>query len=1149
MVFILAEPIEDVFVYAENKGIVIKSNSLDITDPNKLRLKVAKSRLGRLLPGLLCQLLEMGIGQLENNQFCIPYDDFIELNSYQIDAFEDICPWSPFTIELSTKGSLGYADFRYTYKFFYGYQQVTLERVGCFIKRVNKIYRFDKQTFSLLEEIEKFNNLPDEVKLSKDAYINFSQVKGLAENISAKIDKYILSQRILVPSKVAIDILDHGNGRISLVPKFDEVSDESVRAAFLQNNDIDQIFSLDPINNENIFVVLDESQQEVLRRIRKFRRISGVEKAQVLSNPNVIFDGVAEAVDVKDFAPRVKGIGDFPFVAQPYIQHSNVGIFDDVNGYSQNQKFSAGIKCQYLDGNEEYVEFSSRAEVLDFNQKVEESWRKGLGTVQFKDKNIVIDKHFVDSFRGLLSKVTPLQPTSNPTRISESERKYLLIYTNESDLEYTEQTEDVNLSQTLDLPKSLKPNTYLKDHQKQGISWLQTNYSFSRKGCLLADDMGLGKTLQILTFLAWIIERGDISFEPSKKEQAPWKPILVITPIILLDSQTWINDMKKFFQAEGAVFEPYVVLRGNELKSFRQAKSQETKIGQAVLDINKLLNYRIVFTNYETIVNYQHSFAKMSDNWSVIVTDEAQEYKTPNTKISHALKSLFPKFRIACTGTPVETRLLDLWNLFDFLQPGHLGSAKTFSKEYEQPSNEQVNVNDKNIPAGINRLRDRLFFGKPNSFVLRREKNHLLDLPKKHEHKLMCYLSEEQRNWHLDIIQKSKSRLQENHPFKLIQCLLKLYQHPALVPQYAPTTTEEAVSQCPKIQTLIEILKDVKRKREKALIFTRSLDMQQMLSTIFKDVFGLSVDIVNGSISRKGTTQSSNKTRSGIIQTFKEKEGFNILILSPDVAGMGLTLVEANHVVHYGRWWNPAKEAQATDRVYRIGQNKEVHVYYLLAIDPYNQFKTFDQKLDDIIQKRRVLANDFLSPMPPEEQLEEELMKSVFQTDLTTSSQVNQIAKEEVGRLSWDRFEALVAVLETKKGAKVLLTPKTCDEGIDVISFVNKEIRLIQCKHTYVDTQIDEEVIYELVTAVDSYRIRLNKLTKNYSLKPVVVTNGKITKQAVKEAEVRNIELISDRNFIETLEHSVCSFAEVESMGFSRFSSMKDVQLAIDNIY
>src|SRR3990172_5445856 len=179
----------------------------------------------------------------------------------------------------------------------------------------------------------------------------------------------------------------------------------------------------------------------------------------------------------------------------------------------------------------------------------------------------------------------------------------------------------------------------------------------------------------------------------------------------------------------------------------------------------------------------------MKDRWSVVVTDEAQEYKTPNTKVSHALKSLSPRFRIACTGTPVETRLLDVWNIFDFLQPGQLlGSAKEFTAKYERPIDRDRKEGQRD---SLTTLRAQLRYGTRSAFFLRKEKTSLRNLPRKSEHVLECELSPNQREWHIDIVQRAREGGAGNHPFALLQQLMKVYQHPSLVPSYQPPSPED----------------------------------------------------------------------------------------------------------------------------------------------------------------------------------------------------------------------------------------------------------------------------------------------------------------------------------------------------------------------
>jgi hypothetical protein len=281
---------------------------------------------------------------------------------------------------------------------------------------------------------------------------------------------------------------------------------------------------------------------------------------------------------------------------------------------------------------------------------------------------------------------------------------------------------------------------------------------------------------------------------------------------------------------------------------------------------------------------------------------------------------------------------------------------------------------------------------------------------------------------------------------------------------------------------------------------------------------------------------------------FRKSRGFNVIILSPDVAGIGLTLTEANHVIHYGRWWNPATESQATDRAYRIGQTRDVHVYYPIATDPQGEFETFDEKLHALLCRRRRLAAEFLAPMPSEEDLQREFMSDVFgAAGPSPSSTVHSLSKDDVRRLGFDRFEAMVALLEEKRRARAILTPLSGDDGIDVIAIHEGEIRLIQCKHTLWDASVDADVIAEVICALDGYRARrFRALSARATLRPVLVTNGELTRRARREAKARDIEVVDGAALQQLLDATPCTAAEVEAMAAQRLASMRDVQAAID---
>ena len=561
-------------------------------------------------------------------------------------------------------------------------------------------------------------------------------------------------------------------------------------------------------------------------------------------------------------------------------------------------------------------------------------------------------------------------------------KKYLLIDTHEESvrdnvLETARHAVAQDFVVPFQRPRALRSDFNLHPHQQAGIHWLQTCRTIAdRTGVLLADDMGLGKTLQILSFLAWAIETK--SMPDVSGERAPYRPILIVVPLILLDSNTWEREMESFFEGEGAVFLPALKLHGKSLDRIRvQNLGRETDIGRPVLDLDEVQRHRVVFTNYETIRNYQHSFAYLRNGkslWSAIVTDEAQEYKVPNSKISHAVKALTADFRIGCSGTPVENRLLDLWNIMDALQPGLLRSAREFTRSYE------TKQDDAGREQALRTLKDELLIPKPHAFLLRRDKSQITTLPTKTTEKLRCEMSESEIALHMGLLRELQERQEGSKFLTILQRFARLYQHPALLDGDGDNLSAgELLNQSSKLRHVVGQLHHIRISREKTLIFARHVAVQSLLAKVLQTEFQIPVRIINGVTSRGSTGSASTNNRQAILDEFRRKQGFNLLILSPFVAGIGLTITEANHVIHYGRWWNPAVESQATDRAYRIGQNKDVVVYLPILTDPTGRISlTFDERLDALMERKYSLARDFLRPISPEDELEGELHRDLM---------------------------------------------------------------------------------------------------------------------------------------------------------------------------
>ncbi|WP_109485402.1 SNF2-related protein [Occallatibacter savannae] len=1097
----------NITVTAEERGVLITRHEAP---------QSSISRFERILPTVLLQLedMELTVAQSESS-WLVAYPEFARLEENGINAFENLCRWSPLSLELESSRWLGATDFRYAYRFYWGSKLVSSQRLGCFLKAGNETFRLDSDTFNLLEAIDTFNGSSVKEK-TVGALLRFHEIKGLAGSIGAKLDKYLAAERVLLPSKLGVDIIAEGGGRISFVPKVEGVPQDALTRAFFAEDDIESVYAVDDAAGGRVRVIFDEEQQEVLRRIQRVRHLGGQAKAEIMRDPSSVFDGVSGSVEFA-FGPRVIGIGDFPFTVRPYLD-SRTGILDEQLVEPEPE---LGLECTYADGSSERIRFTSRQELLQLKNDVSDAIGRGAGTVEFNGKTISITADFEKSLAELLKpRGKKVPPTEEPQRPG----KYVLIYTNENSLEYQGESPRVDPRFRPELPLSF--SAVPKAHQFLGYQWLRANYESSRGGCLLADDMGLGKTLQVLLFLAALIETGDLSDVRNETNLPPWNPILIIAPVILVENATWQTDMRTFFKDEGSIFEPLLVLHGDTIKSYRnpEMRGREIAIGQPALRLEELRRFKVILTNYETVVNYQHSFAKV--RWSAVVTDEAQEFKTPSTKVSHALKALNSRFRIASTGTPVETRLFDVWNLFDYLQPGPLlGSATEFRKDYESASENA---------EGLPKLKERLRLGHPDAFLLRRNKADVLDLPPKIEHYIKSVLSKRQVDWHTDLLNRKSENSSESHPFSILHHLMRLYQHPSLVPKFEPPTAEEAMHSCPKLQSVVDCLRGIRSQSEKALIFTRSIDMQQLLAVVLEHVFGFQVHIVNGATGKDGR-KGIGKSRRGIVDAFRNSSGFNVLILSPDVAGIGLTIVEANHVIHYGRWWNPAKESQATDRAYRIGQTKPVHVYYPISTHPENSFPTFDEKLDELLRLRKQLAADFLSPIPSENDLQRELLDSLGVTDAAVPPQ-QVVTVDDITGLTWDRFEALVALIENKSGRKAWLSPRCGDGGVDVISQLGSEVRLIQCKHTQWTDVIDRDVLYELMASCDNFRANLR--VAGFTFKPMLVTNASVSRQTKEFGISRDIEIVAADSFSKFMGNSNYTRAEIESVEFNRYSSL-----------
>lgn len=465
------------------------------------------------------------------------------------------------------------------------------------------------------------------------------------------------------------------------------------------------------------------------------------------------------------------------------------------------------------------------------------------------------------------------------------------------------------LLQNLRQPQSIRQNALpksfhatLRPYQKNGYTWLNYMDKLGFGACL-ADDMGLGKTVQVLAYL-----------EKLRKSKGR-RHCLLVVPASLLGN--WQNETEKF-----APSLEYQILHG---------KTSE-KLGEEYKESDVFLT----ITTYGMVSRIQ---ALKDTVWDCIILDEAQAIKNPLTKQTKEIKKLQTRMRIAMTGTPIENDLTNLWSLFDFLNKGLMGTSKEF-KEYCKNLNEH--------PEGYGKLKLMI-----SPFMLRRlktDKSIISDLPDKIEMLDYATLSKKQVVLYRKTVADMEEKLLDaeqgiQRKGIVLSTIVKLKQicnHPdQYLGQQAYVESESG-----KFAMLRDICETIYEKRERVLVFTQFKEITEYLAEFLETIFHAKGYVLHG-----GTPV---KERSRIVEAFQGEKYVPFLVLSVKAGGTGLNLTKANHVIHFDRWWNPAVENQATDRAFRIGQQKNVIVHKLVCKN------TIEEKIDEIISGKMQLAQDVI---------------------------------------------------------------------------------------------------------------------------------------------------------------------------------------------
>ena len=446
----------------------------------------------------------------------------------------------------------------------------------------------------------------------------------------------------------------------------------------------------------------------------------------------------------------------------------------------------------------------------------------------------------------------------------------------------------------------------LRPYQQLGVQWLWTLHGLGLGGCL-ADDMGLGKTIQVIGLLSMLHDR----------EEAV---DLLVVPASLVDN----------WRSELAGFAPklrVLVAHPSKIPS-RRLKA---------LSGEEVAAHQVVITTYGTV--RRTPWMKEYD-WRAVVLDEAQAIKNPGAKQTRAVKALPARWRLALTGTPVENRLGDLWSIFDFLNPGLLGSRKDFRRFSKSMASRPGD--------GYAPLRHLL-----SPYVLRRlktDKRIISDLPDKTEMTTHCLLTRPQAALYKQAVEELKRTLDEVSGMErrgMVLAYLMRFKQICNHPSQWLGDGEFAEDHSGKFQRLAELCEPIRDRQEKVLVFTQFRSMTEPLRRQLAACIGRPGLVLHG-----GTPV---KQRAGLVARFQEDEEMAFMVLSIKAGGTGLNLTAANHVIHFDRWWNPAVENQATDRAYRIGQRRNVLVHKFVCKG------TVEERIDQLIADKQRLSDEVLS--------------------------------------------------------------------------------------------------------------------------------------------------------------------------------------------
>lgn len=1030
-----------------------------------------------ILKDFLDMLLTSDKAEKTADGYLIRHEDAVELTLVEQETLRlpSIFPYQ-FRVE-NDRGNVGYNTFHYQVSLLQpnGEIFVNPEIIGSYVRIDSaREYILRKEQYLLLTTAKQCNatvsKLPNGSKVQKYNLENLSKIKQYGKTINADISEHIKSTNVVCPDKLSVEFvkqedfdLYHPEPVLLMAANdggYEALDSKLFQEAFNRSSVTKDIY----LDTNRVKYVCGESVKTGLEKIKNTASFSEKEYEEFKTNPWQYFDD-----EIFEFPDGVYSNRVYGFVEQTYkyfgVEGLNDGGWLPEEGTAEDQPIEVEIT-------EKVVE------------EVDKAQANGESVIE-------IDGKLIEITEGLLERIDKYkrkQVEKAEVKVPKAKRKgknVLGIKTNEQRIDYAIDYD--KLREQAVLGNALKPDIELFEHQKEGIAWMFKQWCAGYNGVLLADDMGLGKTMQTLAFVAGV------------KKQFPAKadaPVLIVAPVALL--RNWKEEIFKFIPQ--GIFTDVIELHSAGLQQFKED-------GKLKLE-NFAKTYKdcIVQTTYETLRSCQLEFGKVP--WSIVIVDEAQKIKNPSASQTQALKAMKYDFAICLSGTPVENSWIDLWSIMDFVQPGKLGSFSYFNDNYQKKL--KANRYDADV---IRQLGTDLQTKLEPLFLRRLKRQHLKGLPQKHVNLCKAVMPKVQAETYKNVIRNFRE--EKGSAFSVIAKLRDISLHPRIstmkVESLSPEKANKIINESARLKKTFEILMNVKAKNEKALLFVVSKKMQLLLQYLIQGFLGITVQTpINGDM--------NGISRQKAIDKFNAKDGFSVLILSPEAAGVGLNIVSANHVIHLSRTWNPAKEDQATDRAYRIGQKKDVNVYLPIAYCPeLGEGNSFDEKLEALMSFKRSLSENVLFPTLESEDDVIRMFDSLTGVSVN-GDDVLRWQIEDIDSLTGLAFEEVVFKLYMKMGYRTIKTPASNDKGADVIAWKNKGNKkglLIQCKQTSGHSNMNASGVQEIYSAKAFYE---NRYTCEFQA--LVITNASdFTPNAKMLAEQNNVVLVARQELAEMLKN------------------------------